>query len=147
MVTRDLAALLALAALACGAEAAEPCTRGSDLEPPLCPLILPKIEKITITRNAATSPADKDPSTDCSGFRLTTAHVRHYFAEAKSTNARDAHFTLDWSPCFATGKIVFDDGRTGTWSIDRLRAGSLVIEGRESMTLYCPECRFRRFQW
>lgn len=146
MVTRALAFLFSFAvSTSCTAESN--CTPGSEFEPPLCPLHLPKITKVTILENAAKSPAETDPSVSCASFHLTEAQVRRYFANAKMTTAHDAHYTLDWSPCYASGEIAFSDGRKGQWSIDQFRSGSLAINGAERIVLYCPKCQFKPFLW
>lgn len=121
------------------------CTKGSELEPPLCPLVLPNIDKITIVENAQKSTLQRDDS-DCSTFALAESHVRRYFSEAKLTNENDAHYTLDWSPCYASGKVSFADGSFGEWSVNRLRSGTLAMSNGKKMVLYCPSCQFSPFQ-
>jgi len=145
MVTRMLVALFV--SVITTTSMAGSCTPGSEFEPPLCPLVLPKITKVTILTNAAKSPAETDSSISCTGFHINEAQVRRYFAKAKTTTAHDAHYTLDWSPCYATGELVFSDGRKGRWSIDQFRSGSLAIDGADEVVLYCPKCQFRPFRW
>lgn len=123
------------------------CTPGTEFEPPLCPIELPAIRRVIITQNAAKSPAEQDPSVRCAGFRLAPSTVRKYLVRARATTARDAHFTLAWSPCYATGKVIFDDGRVGRWNIDQFRLGTLAVEGAEPEVLYCPDCEFKPFIW
>ncbi|MDM0041521.1 hypothetical protein QTH89_05085 [Variovorax sp. J22G21] len=137
--------LLCVAASATHANAG--CTAGSEFEPPLCPLELPAIRRIAITENAAKSAAEKDPAIRCDGFRLREAHVRRYLARAKTTTARAAHFTLDWSPCYAAGDVTFSDGRSGRWRIDQFRSGTLTLGDGEPVVLFCARCRFRPFAW
>lgn len=146
MVGRVLAIVLSCA-LASASFAKERCTKGSEFEPPLCPLHLPRISKVTIVENAAKSPAEQSPSVVCESFRVKEEHVRRFFAKAKSTNENDAHHTLDWSPCYASGKVFFSDGSAGEWSIDQFRQGSLVTGEGKKTVLYCPDCRFKPFQW
>lgn len=145
---RALTATL-LASMACAAPIAhaggDGCTAGSEFEPPLCPLQLPKIARLTVTGNAIRSAALNDPAVDCRPFVLNPTLVRRYLARAKTTSDRDAHFTLDWSGCSARGDIVFADGRQGTWSIDQGRLGSLAIGSAPALTLYCRGCGFRPF--
>ena len=123
------------------------CTSGSEFEPPLCPLHLPKISKVTIVENASKSPAEQDKSVVCESFFVKESHVRRFFAKAKSTHENDAHRTLDWSPCYAAGKLNFSDGSSGEWSIDQFRQGALVTEDGKKTVLYCPDCKFKPFQW
>jgi len=146
MVNRILLPLL-LCVATTAAHADSACSSGHEFEPPLCPTDLPAIRKITITKNAAKSPADSDPSTRCTSFRLRETQIRRYFEHARSTNANDAHHTLDWSPCYAAGEILFRDGRTGRWSIDQFRSGTLTIGNGEPLVLYCPDCKFKPFIW
>ncbi len=147
MVTRTLfMALLALFATSL-ATAGSNCTSGTEFEPPLCPLHLPKIAKVTILTNAAKSPAETDSSVSCSNFVINHSQVRRFLARAKTTTPREAHYTLDWSPCYATGEVFFKDGRKGRWSVDQFRAGSLKIDESDELTLYCPTCRFKPFLW
>lgn len=121
------------------------CTQGSQFEPPLCPLTLPRITRLSVTENAVRSPAASDPALDCKRFVLTPAQVRRYLARAKTTSERDAHFTLDWSGCSARGEIRFADGRQGSWSIDQGRLAQLTIGDAPALTLYCRRCAFGPF--
>ena len=146
MVGRVLVAVLSCA-LASASFAKERCTKGSEFEPPLCPLRLPKISKVTIVENAAKSPAEQSSAVVCGGFMVKEEHVRRFFAKAKSTDENDAHHTLDWSPCYASGKVFFRDGSAGEWSIDQFRQGSLVTAEGKKTVLYCPDCKFKPFQW
>lgn len=127
--------------------AADRCTKGSEFEPPLCPLHLQKISSVTIVENAAKAPVEPDKSVACDRFLLEEQHVRRYFAKARSTSGNDAHHTLDWSPCYASGKITFSDGRSAEWTMDQLRQGSLVMDDGKKTVLYCPDCKFKPFQW
>jgi hypothetical protein len=68
-----------------------------------------------------------------------------YLTQAKLVDDSAAHEQLDGSPCYASGEILFSDGRTGQWSVDQYLVGSLVIGDGPRMTLYCPRCRFRPF--
>lgn len=122
------------------------CTKGSEFEPPLCPVLLPKIKSIHIEENGAKAVASQDSSVDCSTFKLSKKQVRRYLARAKQTNELDAHHTLDWSPCYASGRLEFIDGQRADWSINQLRTGSLNIAGKANMFLYCPTCKFTPFQ-
>ena len=144
MVTRILLAALLCTASGC-AVGEDRCTKGSDFEPPLCAMHLPKISKISIVENAAKSPIEKDATIDCGGFTLSEAQVRRYLSFAKSANESDAHHTLDWSPCYASGKVIFADGTRGTWTISESRTGSLAMDGGKDIFLYCPTCTFKPF--
>ena len=146
MVNRVLVAAFLSVITGCSF-AGDPCTKGSEYEPSLCPLQLPKINKVTIVENAAKSPAEKDIAVTCASFSVNEEQVRRYFSMAKVTDESDAHHTLDWSPCYASGKILFSDGSTGDWNLSQFRAGSLVVSAGKKMFLYCPQCKFKPFQW
>lgn len=126
--------------------ARELCTKGSEFEPPLCPVSMPKIRSVSIEENGAKATASQGESVDCSVFKLSKKQVRRYLSRAKQTNESDAHHTLDWSPCYASGTLKFDNGQTAHWSINQLRTGSLSMEGKNKMLLYCPTCDFMPFQ-
>lgn len=146
MVIRVIvAAFLALVPVM--APAAGACSKGSEFEPPLCPLALPAIDKLNIAENAAKSAAAKDPAASCADFRVTERQVKRFLALAKTTNANDAHHTLDWSPCYAAGSLQFKDGRSATWRVDQYRSGTLIVGDTPELVLYCPRCRFKPFVW
>ena len=127
--------------------ASDACTQGSEHEPSLCPLKIPGINRILIEENGAKSPAESNPAITCSGFRLTEHQVRRYFLNAKSVSENDDHYTLDWSPCYASGTLFFSDGRHGFWSIDQFRRGSVVMSNGEKSMQFCPKCKFKPFMW
>jgi hypothetical protein len=145
--------LVMIAAVCCSAmaEAATQCSKGSEFEPPLCPLVLPKIASITVEENAAgpavAQGAAADNTVDCKRFRLTPAQVRRYLSLARATNANDAHYTLDVSPCYASGTLVFKDGKTGRWRLDSLRSGAITIGDAQPLVTYCPRCKYKPFDW
>ena len=146
MVNRVLAVVFLFLTTGCSF-AAGPCTKATEYEPSLCPLQIPKIGKVTIVENAAKSPAEKDIAVTCASFSVNEEQVRRYFSMSKVTDESDAHHTLDWSPCYASGKMLFSDGSTGDWSVSQFRTGSLVIKDGKKMFLYCPQCKFKPFQW
>lgn len=137
--------VLAVVSVACSAD--EECIEATEYQPALCQVKLPKTTSVTIQENAATSPASDDRKIDCSSFKLTAKDVRRYFENALKTSPEDAHHTLDWSPCYASGTLVFSDGRKAHWSINQFRTGSLSITGESRMFLYCPDCKYKPFEW
>lgn len=120
-------------------------TTGSEYEPALCPVSWPKIIAVHIEENGAKATAATDPGLDCSGFKLDEKKVRRYLSRAKAANESDAHHTLDWSPCYASGTLTFAGGKRANWSINQMQTGSLTIEGGNKTFLYCPRCRFKPF--
>jgi hypothetical protein len=114
--------------------------------PPLCPVELPDIRTIRILENASKSSAETDADVSCAQFRVDEQVVRRYFGLTKSTNESDAHHTLDYSPCQASGDVVFENGQSGRWTLSEARSGTLAVTGREPLILYCPDCGFEPFQ-
>lgn len=143
---KELIATLILCSLAGGVQANDGCTAGSEFEPSLCPLDLPRIDQIILLRNGAAVSA-AGPTANCAAFHLTPRQVRRYLAHAKAVDATDAHHTLDRSPCFAAGELIFSDGRRGEWFIEQFRAGTVKIGPVEPQLVYCRACRFRPFRW
>lgn len=123
----------------------EGCTTGSEFEPPLCPIRLPKIRSVIVEANAARASAETDPSVDCSSFKLGEQHVRRFLRRAKRVDANDAHHTLDGSACHASGRITFVDGSSARWSIHQLRGGTLTPDRGAPIVLYCRDCGFTPF--
>jgi hypothetical protein len=122
------------------------CSSGTEFEPPLCPVHLPKIKSVAVEATAAKASSETDPSVDCSSFKLGERQVRRFLARAKRADANDAHHTLDWSPCHASGTISFQDGTTARWSIHQLRSGTLTFDRGDTLVLYCGGCGFRPFR-
>jgi hypothetical protein len=141
-----LIALTALLFLATKSFASGGCTKASEYEPALCPLLLPKIASVHIEENGAKAISSQDPDVDCSPFKLDITRVRKFLSLAKEANESDAHHTLDWSPCYSSGTLTFTSGKTAHWSINQLRTGSLTIDGGARVFLYCPTCAFKPFQ-
>ncbi len=123
------------------------CTVATEFEPALCPLRLPEIGGVTVTRNALKSPLEKDAAVNCGAFVLTPELVRRYLDAARIVDAADAHRTLDWSPCSAAGRLSLAGGRRAEWTINQHQGGTLRMEGGAVLTLYCPSCRFKPFLW
>jgi len=146
-LTTSLVLALMLPPTARSAQAEGGCMPGSEFEPRTCPLELPRITRVTILRDAVKSIQETDPAVSCSGFKLTPKLVRRYLGHAKGVDPNEAHHTLDWSPCFASGEVSFADGRRGQRHIEQLRSGTLKIGDADEQILYCPSCKFRPFQW
>lgn len=144
--TSRIAALCLVLAGLCACASQDECTSGSEFEPPLCPLTLPAISTLSVTENAAKAAAETDATVSCKSFRVDEKSIRQYLSAAKRTDAHAAHYTLDWSPCYASGEITFADGQKGVWTVNQYRTGSLVIGNAERLTIYCPTCEFEPFQ-
>jgi hypothetical protein len=124
--------------------AANDCSPGSEFEPSLCALDLPQISRFEIHSNATRSKSDL--AARCDDFLLSDAVLHMYFSAARQADSAEVHHTLDWSPCSASGEVFFSDGRIGQWTISQSRVGSLVINGDDAITLYCPRCAFLPFK-
>ena len=144
-MVKATASILALTLLSASCSAENACTTGSEFEPPLCSSKYTEVASISITKNAATQPVEKNAEQDCRAFIVTEDALRQYFLNAKTTTANDAHHTLDWSPCYASGSVEFRDGQKATWEINQLRLGAITLSDREQIVLYCPDCNFPPF--
>ena len=147
MVKMFVLAAMLFAATSHSVVARDRCTKGSEFEPPLCPLAMSPIARLVIEENGAKSSLASEASTDCSSFVLTEKLVRRYLSRAKRVPAGGAHSTLDWSPCYASGKVLFKDGRSAQWRVSQLRVGSLSVDGQAEQTLYCSTCKDKPFGW
>jgi hypothetical protein len=146
MVMRILLAFVLLVATHT-AYSADGCIEGSEYEPRLCPLNLPKVVSLSITNNAVKAQAETDPAVSCKSFQVSERQVRKFLKLAKLANGGDTHSTLDWSPCYASGEVLFSDGRSAHWYAEQYQSGSLTFEGSDELILYCPQCKFKPFMW
>ncbi len=121
------------------------CTKGSEFEPPLCPTHLPPIAALTIERVGARAYPETDGQPPCARFRPSRAQIVKFLTSARTTDPQSADATLDRSPCYASGTARFANGSVGRWRVEQLRAGTLDLPRRETMLLYCKECRERPF--
>ena len=123
--------------------AAGPCTPGGEFEPSLCPTGLPPVASVRIEQQGVAVWTDPTEAS-CRGFRLSEGQVRRFFRDARRAEAEAVHYTLPESPCSVLGRVVFEDGSTGSWRLDRFGLGWLDRTGGR-MVLYCRSCR--RFPW
>jgi hypothetical protein len=121
------------------------CTKGSEFEPPLCPLRIEKISTIQIEENGAKAVWEQDPSVDCSVFKLDTKKVRKFFSKAKIADKQQAHYTLGVAPCYTSGTLKFASGKKAYWSINQMGTGSLATDDNNGLFLYCRTCSFKPF--
>ncbi len=129
------------------ASATTACTPGSEYEPPVCPIRLPAIAALAIERTGAQAYREPGGPASCSSFRPTSDQIKAFLAKAGSVDPQAADATLDRSPCFASGRVRFADGRVARWRAEQLRVGTLAFPGRAEMLLYCRTCRAKPFRW
>jgi hypothetical protein len=132
-----------LLALAAGAPPAT--VDGVGTEPNMGNTYLSPISTITIRNSGTTSPASGEPADQCADFKLSYHEIRAYIGKASQVTEHDYLHMLDWSPCHASGEITFHNGLTGTWAIQRYRAGSLKLSDGRTLYLYCPRCQAKAF--
>jgi hypothetical protein len=111
----------------------------------VAPLRLPTVRRIAIAENGASAPAANDVQTTCAKFGVDARDVQHYLRLAQVVSEHDYLHTLDWSPCYASGTVVFANGLQGVWGIQQLRAGSLKLNDGRELYLFCPQCKSRAF--
>lgn len=107
---------------------------------------LPAIESVATRENAKRSPAAGESNEQCEQFILTKDEVARYLRTAREVTQADYLHMLDWSPCYASGDVLFVDGMTGIWGIQQLRAGSIKLSNGRTIYLYCAKCRARVFE-
>jgi hypothetical protein len=118
---------------------------GSGTEPKMRKAHLPPITTITIRNIGAASPASGEQAEQCAGFKLSYPEIREYLGKAAEVAEHDYFHMLDWSPCYASGKITLKNGVTGIWAIQQYRAGSLKLSNGRTLYLYCPQCQVKAF--
>jgi hypothetical protein len=140
--------LISIAANSCLGE--DKCTKPTEFMPRLCPITFPKIIKVRIEKNAARSSVyDIEQRYSCSDFIFTEEKVRQYLSLVMTTDRQSASNVLDWSPCYASGNLTFENGRTAHWNINQGQAGTISTNGWEDsesgdvIYLYCPKCKFK----
>lgn len=121
------------------------CTQAAEDEPVLCPLRLPAPRAIVVEKTAQQAWQEKVQPVSCRSFVVTAATVGQYLRRARRTDAQSVHFTLAESPCYASGRVRFADGRVAQWRIDQFAIGKLRFGDGKSVVLYCPACRGKPF--
>lgn len=101
-----------------------------------------KVIRLTIT--APSQKSDLDIQEDCSGFVMKPAWVREFFRNAKPVSEQARMHELDWSACYAEGRVEFANKDAGTWLIARHGVGALTLsKGKfKGKTIYfhCLPC-------
>ena len=115
-------------------------TCGTDTEPCIRPLRLPRLKSITVERTGTREPQAGDLEVGCRSFALTPTRVRNYLQLAGRITANDRHYLLPNSPCSAQGNLKTIDGRSATWKIGILGEGELHWRDGKSIDLYCNAC-------
>jgi hypothetical protein len=120
------------------------CTKSKEYEPSLCKVKIPKIATVLIEQNGAgQTPIDAGAERKCENFVLTPSKVKRYFRETMLFNETDFHYYKNVTPCFASGTLVFTDGRKAKWDIDAHQNGTLKIESNKEIYLLCDKCNFK----
>lgn len=118
---------------------------GSGTEPKMRKTHLPPVSTVTVRNNGAISPASEEQAEQCANFKLSYQEIGEYIGKAAEVAEHDYFHMLDWSPCYASGEVIFKNGVTGTWAIQQYRAGSLELNGGRTLYLYCPRCHAKAF--
>lgn len=118
---------------------------GSGTEPKMRKTHLPPISTVTIRNSGATSPTSGEPTEQCADFKPSYQEIREYIGKAVEVAEHDYFHMLDWSPCYASGEVTFENGVTGIWAIQQYRAGSLKLSNGRTLYLYCPRCQAKAF--
>ena len=117
----------------------------SGIEPKMHDAHLPPVTAVTIRNSGVTSPASRESTEQCKGFKLSSQEIRDYIGKAAEVTEDDYFHMLDWSPCSTSGEARFENGVTGIWMIQQYRAGSLKLSNGRTLYLYCPLCHAKAF--
>ena len=113
----------------------------------LCPARLPGRAWVSVDRTGIEAWRETVTRPDCSRFRPTVAAVKRYLARAERTTRSSVHAALPESPCYATGRIGFADGRVASYRVDQYRIMWMRLPREaEEVILYCEVCRFGGFE-
>ncbi|GIX24592.1 MAG: hypothetical protein KatS3mg122_1823 [Caldimonas sp.] len=111
------------------------------IEPTTFALNLPDVRWVVITENAQRIAPDVDTDLRCDRFAVTQREIATFLRRAQAVSAQDAMHVLNWTPCRASGRVGFVDGRTGHWSVNLSRKGWLRMDDGQEIHMVCPECR------
>lgn len=111
-------------------------------EPLRTPTHLPEVRWVVIESNGQRNTQTSSEPMDCSRFIVSQREVASFLRRSGAVSGRDYMEILNWTPCYATGKVGFVDGRTARWFIRLGHSGWVAPDNAEHrIYLYCPECR------
>ena len=123
------------------------CALADGLEPKQTQVKFGQIRSVQITSQGLASATSADEPKGCAQFTLSKSEVISYLKNSGSITEQDYLHLIDWSVCTSTGKVVFSNGLTGVWTIQKYRGGSLNLSNGKTVYLYCTKCKgvnFRR---
>ena len=126
--------------------AADGCREVDEFGLRLCPARLPARRWVTVDGSGRKAWKETVQPTDCTNFRPRVADVRRYLARARRTDRGSVHAALPESPCYATGRIAFTDGRVATYRVDQFSIMWIAMPRAPEVILYCADCRFGGFR-
>jgi hypothetical protein len=102
----------------------------------------PAVAWIKVDKPSQKSAAGADEN--CSNFMMTPELSQEFFRHARAVSEQRRMHELDWSACYAEGRVKFVDGQRGSWMIARYGVGALTLSsGRfkgETVFLHCARC-------
>jgi hypothetical protein len=126
-------------ALAAMAQVAAGCSQAMDDAPLLCPTGLAAVRSLVVEKVAQRAWLEKVQPPNCEAFAPDAAVMRRYLAQARRTDAGAVHHVLAESPCQASGRVRFADGRRAQWSVDQLGVGKLRFADGSTLLLFAPD--------
>ena len=103
------------------------------------------VKQVTIIENGMKSEAGTDEPDDCTKFKVTAKDIKEYFLKAKVVSRGAYMHEINWSACYANGKIEFANGKSGKWGVQKLRSGYLLMDGKKYY-FDCQKCRSKVFE-
>ena len=93
------------------------------------------IKKISILESGVTNSSDQRLKEECKEFKPTVKQIRRFFLKAypvpRYFGSHDRY-----SPCYASGTVVFDDFGTVKWTITSGGVASLIWSEGDIVDLY-----------
>ena len=106
----------------------------------------PVFESFTIEKNPIDLNAD--PQTEenrCGNFSLSEEDVAEFFKKMQPISNSEYMHVFNHTPCLVQGRMVLQDGRKGSWSIDTESRGVINIENKGGVYSFCADCNPKKF--
>lgn len=111
-------------------------------EPVRTPTHLPEVRWVVIESNGQRNVRTSSDTMNCKDFIVSQREVADFLRRSGAVTSRDYMEMLNWTPCYATGRVGFADGQTAQWLIRLGHSGWVAPEnGAPRIHMYCPECR------
>lgn len=121
---------------------------GGDYYGLIRPFKVPKVKSVAIEKNGAWSDqynASTETARECVKFKLKKRDVHEFFKYARRVSYKEYWNDLNFSKCHATGRVLFENGDAGQWTIEAFRKGVLSLSDGRNVYFYCTKCTGKAF--